>query len=226
MDNIDNNILDIAGLAGGGDYFANRSVASIHEFYLSGQIGPATDYTNWFDIIRRAHPNDVVKIHINSYGGDLFTAIQLMRALNDCQATVVTSCEGACMSAATLVYLTADSFEVSQHSMFMFHNYSSGCFGKGGEMFDQIVHEKKWAEQIMRTEYSDFLSSKEIDSILDGKDLWMDGEQVTKRLKKRAKKFLKAEKKAAKKAKKAAKASIEQDLIYDDGDDPYIEQQI
>lgn len=216
MDNIDNNVLDIESLTGGGNYFANRSVANIHEFYLSGSVGPASDYTNWFDIIRRAQRGDTIKIYINSYGGDLFTAIQLIRALNDCQGTVITSVEGACMSAATLIFLNADNFEVSQHSMFMFHNYSSGCFGKGGEMFDQIVHEKEWSEKIMRTEYEDFLTSKEIDSILANKDLWMDGEEVSNRLNKRAEKWDKADRKAIKKANKEAKrASIAQDMLYE-----------
>jgi hypothetical protein len=41
------------------------------------------------------------------------------------------------MSAATMIFLCADTYEVSEHSMFMFHNYSSATFGKGGEMFDK-----------------------------------------------------------------------------------------
>jgi ATP-dependent protease ClpP protease subunit len=193
-----NNALDIVRL-GGKNAFTNKSVAQLHDFYLVGRIGPAEEYLDWFETIRQAGENDVVKIHINSIGGDLFTAIQFLRALNDCRGSVITSVEGACMSAATLVYLCADSFEVSPHSMFMFHNYSSGCFGKGGEMFDQITHEKAWAEKIMRQEYRHFLKPKEIDKVLDGKDLWMDGEEVSKRLIKRAKAWQKLDKKAQKK---------------------------
>ena len=176
------------------DYFSDRSLARVHEFYLSGTIGSADEYVDWFDIIRHAGENDVVKVYINSYGGDLFTAIQFMRARGETQATVAVSVEGACMSAATMVFLTADMFEVSAHSMFMFHNYSGGTFGKGGEMLDQLQHERAWSEKLLREVYSDFLTDKEINSMLDNKDLWMDGDEVVKRLKAKAKKVKRSSK--------------------------------
>jgi len=96
---------------------------------------------------------------------------------------VVCSVEGMCMSAATLVFLSADMFEVTPHSMFMFHNYSGGTIGKGGEMIDQIRHERKWSERLLREVYKDFLSEAEITSILDNRDIWMDGEEVITRIK-------------------------------------------
>lgn len=170
------------------NYFHHRPVANVHEFYLSGEIKRAEEYIEWFDIIRNAGKNDVITVHINSYGGDLFTAIQMMRVLGECEGTVVTSVEGACMSAATMVFLCADGFEVSNHSMFMFHNYSGGTIGKGGEMYDNIIHERKWSENLLREIYADFLTAEEVESILNNKDIWMDGEEVIKRLESRKEK--------------------------------------
>jgi len=164
------------------NYFHHRPVANIHEFYLVGEIKRAEEYIDWFDIIRNAGKNDVVNIHINSYGGDLFTAIQMIRVLGECEGTVVCSVEGACMSAATMIFLCADGFEVSNHSMFMFHNYSGGTIGKGGEMYDNIIHERKWSENLLRQIYEGFLEEPEVESILNNKDIWMDGEEVIKRL--------------------------------------------
>jgi ATP-dependent protease ClpP protease subunit len=177
---------DLMELLTGGEkkrnYFHHRPVANIHEFYLVGEIKRADEYIDWFDIIRNAGKNDVVNIHINSYGGDLFTAIQMMRVLGECEGTVVCSVEGACMSAATMIFLCADGFEVSNHSMFMFHNYSGGTIGKGGEMYDNIIHERKWSENLLRQIYEGFLEEPEVESILNNKDIWMDGEEVIKRL--------------------------------------------
>lgn len=162
--------------------FTNRPLASIHTYYLSGEVESPEEYIEWFDQIRNAGENDVVKIHINSPGGDLFTAIQFLRVVAECQAHVVTSVEGACMSAATLVFINADSYEVSPHSVFMFHNYSSAMYGKGGELYDGIVHERKWSERLLREVYEGFLTEEEIVAILDNKDIWMDGEEVAKRI--------------------------------------------
>jgi ATP-dependent protease ClpP protease subunit len=163
-------------------YFPSKPIAQLHEFYLTGEIGPADDYVEWFDAIRHATENDTIKIYINSHGGDLFTAIQFMRVLAETNAAVICSVEGSCMSAATMVFLCADKFEVTPHSVFMFHNYSGGTIGKGGEMIDQLQHERKWSERLMREIYSGFLTQEEIKSMLDNKDFWMDGEEVVKRL--------------------------------------------
>lgn len=169
--------------------FVNKSINSLHSFYLSGSIEEPSEYVAWFEIMRNAGENDVIQIHINSYGGDLFTAIQFLRAIADTQAHVICSVEGACMSAATMIFLCADTFEVSEHSMFMFHNYSSMTHGKGGEMYDNIVHERKWSEHLLKRIYDGFLRDDEIASLLDNKDIWMDGHEVLKRLAERQKKY-------------------------------------
>lgn len=169
-------------------YFPPKAVSQIHEFYLAGEIGPSEDYLEWFDTIRHASETDAVKIYINSFGGDLFTAIQFLRVLSDTPATVICSVEGACMSAATMLFMCADHFEVTPHSVFMFHNYSGGAIGKGGEMIDQLQHERKWSERLMKEIYKDFMTNDEIKAMLDNKDIWMDGEEVVKRLQARIQK--------------------------------------
>lgn len=187
--------------------FVNKSINQLHSFYLSGNIEDPSEYVAWFELMRNAGEHDVIQLHINSYGGDLFTAIQFMRAIADTQAHVICSVEGACMSAATMIFLCADTYEVSEHSMFMFHNYSSATFGKGGEMFDNIIHERKWSEHLLNRVYDGFLNKEEIASLLHNKDIWMDGEEVLKRLNERQKKFEKQAKENAKKlqSKPAAK---------------------
>lgn len=171
-----------------------KQAVNIHEFYLSGDVESSEQYIEWFDIIRSASSNDIIKIYINSPGGDLFTAIQFLRVLQDTEGQIVISVEGACMSAATLIFMTGHQYEISPHSMFMFHNYSSGVMGKGGEMYDRLQHERTWSEKLFQDVYADFLTEREIKQILDNKDLWMDGDEVIKRLKKKIKKHEKVDK--------------------------------
>jgi ATP-dependent protease ClpP protease subunit len=161
-----------------------KSGSAIYEFYLSGCITGPEDYIEWFNTIRSAGPQDEVKIYINSSGGDLNTALQFMRVLSETQATVICSVEGSCMSAATMIFLCADVFEVTPHSLFMFHNYSGGIFGKGGEIYDQAVFEREWSKQFLQHIYKNFLTSKEIDSLLENKDLWLHSEEVSNRVEK------------------------------------------
>lgn len=166
------------------NYFSN-SIGRLHDFYLTGTIGPAEDYLAWFQTIRNAGETDVVVIHINSYGGDMMTAIQLMQAIGESDATILCSVEGACMSAATIVFLSGDQYQINEFSMFMFHNYSGMAMGKGGEMYDAISHERVWSDNLLRKVYDGFLTKKELNTIMENKDIWMNADEVIKRLEKR-----------------------------------------
>lgn len=159
-----------------------RSKGNQFDFYLSGPIVEAQEYIEWFDIIRNASPADTIKIHINSPGGDLDTAIQFLRVMAESDAEIICSVEGSCMSAATMIFLQADDFEVTPHSLFMFHNYSGGTFGKGGEMYAKLNFERSWSEKFMQQVYSGFLTEEEIQSMLHNNDIWMTSEEVVTRL--------------------------------------------
>lgn len=162
-----------------------KNIATLYEYYISGAITGPEDYVHIFDQIRHAREDDDVKIYINSYGGDMSTAIQFMRVLSETNATVTCSVEGMCASAATLIFLNAHIFEVTPHSSFMIHTFSGGTYGKGVEQYAQVAHEKKWSEKLFKEVYEDFLSTKEIEEVLAGRDLWLEIEEVADRMNKR-----------------------------------------
>tara|TARA_B100000941_G_C28495266_1_gene550513 strand:+ start:211 stop:804 length:594 start_codon:yes stop_codon:yes gene_type:complete len=164
-----------------------RPVARIFDFYLSGEIKEARDYQDWTQIMRTATENDAIVIHINSPGGEMFSAIQIMRAMAESPATIIASVEGMCMSAATLIFLSAEVCEISDHSHFMFHTYSSGNWGKGHEQLEQTLADDKWARNLFTSVYKNFLTATEITDVVKGRDLWMDSKEVSKRLEARNK---------------------------------------
>ena len=172
-------ILDIIDTS---ESFITKPLGNLYTVYLSGMIDEPKCYTKVFEMIRNAEEHDIIKLHINSEGGHLFTAIQFIRAMTESSATIVASAEGMCMSAATMIFLSADNFEISEHCMFMFHNYSGGTFGKGGEMYDQLIKERKWSEKIINKIYKGFLTDEEIKSIMNNRDIWMEGDEVKMRL--------------------------------------------
>lgn len=164
-----------------------KTIGHLYEFYISGEIEDPECYIDMFDIARHAQHTDTLKFYLNSCGGNLFTAIQFLRVLMETEAHVVVSIEGAAMSAATLLFLAADSVEITPYSSIMFHDYSGGMWGKGGDMNRQMIHERKWSETLFKEIYEDFLTPTEIDSMLDGKELWMDSDEVLKRMETRSK---------------------------------------
>lgn len=174
-------------ILGGTKRIPPKVLSRMEEFYVSGPITGPENYVEDFNTIRHMGPDDVVKIYLNSCGGYLSTAIQYMRVLAETEALVIVSVEGDCMSAATMLFLVADQWEVTPHSSFMIHNYSGGTGGKGHEMYGQVQYERKWSEKLLREVYEHFLTEAEITSVLDGKDLWMDVDELVDRMEKRSK---------------------------------------
>lgn len=168
----------------GNSSFTNKPHNKTHEFYITGSIKDASEYVEWYNTIRHAREDDVIKVFINSYGGDLFAAIQLVNALQSTKAKIEMHIEGACLSAATVIFLQGDEFHIHPYSTFMIHNYYGGAFGKGNEMFEQIAFERDWSENLFRDVYKDFLSDEEITNVLNGKDIWMTPREVKERIEK------------------------------------------
>lgn len=166
--------------------FANE-YGSVMDFYLLGSIGEASEYIDWFQKIRSARQTDLINIHINCPGGNLFTTVQFLQVLEECKAHLTMNVSGACMSAATLIFLQGDDFVINEHSAFLFHNYSGGMIGKGGEMYSNVVHDRKWSEKLFSSQYQDFLTTEEISQLVDDKDIWMDANTVVERLQARGK---------------------------------------
>lgn len=83
-----------------------------------------------------------------------------------------------------MIFLTGHVLEVTPHSIFMFHNYSGGSFGKGGEMIDQLSFEREWSKRLLHEVYDGFFSDAEIESMLHNRDIWMHADEVLERAQK------------------------------------------
>jgi len=172
-------------------------------FYLSDAIGHPNFYTDMVHRIRSATPNDIIYIHLNTPGGNLDTGVQIINAIRSTAAKVVTVLDGKAYSLGTLIFLAGHEFHVCDDCTMMFHNYSSGLYGKGNEQLAEVTAAAKWFSKLMRHICYPFLSKEEITSIEKGEDMWMDSDEVRKRLKNMIK-ILQAE--HEKKPKRAAQA--------------------
>ena len=99
-------------------------------------------------------------------------------------AKIVIYIEGACMSAATVVMMTADEIEFCPWSSIMIHAYSGGDIGKYQEIQSASQFHREWFSNFMNDVYGDFLTKKELAQVLGGKDLWLNADDAMNRFKK------------------------------------------
>jgi ATP-dependent protease ClpP protease subunit len=194
--------------------------AQHYHFYLSEEIGDPNLYADMIHKISAATANDTVFIHLNTPGGQLDTGVQIINAMQNSQAKVVTILESMAYSLGTLLFLAGDEMIVNDHCLIMFHNFKGGVIGKGNELTSQLEATIKWFSSLAKKIYLPFLTEDEFARITRGEDLWMQSPEIRKRLDKMVKADQTPVSPVPKKTKtaKAAKPEVPANEVHtDDG---------
>ena len=155
---------------------------TIYHFYITSEIGDVEHFLELIHTLKTAEPHDTVFIYLNTPGGNLRTTIQLITAMRQTNATIITCLEGEVSSAGTMIFLTGHKYLVNPNCSFMIHNYSGGILGKGQEIAAHAKFIEKYSRSLLNDIYNDFLTENEIEEVLEGRDIWLTSEQVIERL--------------------------------------------
>lgn len=155
-----------------------------HDFYVTGDIGEADDYLGMFQTLATASPMDVIYIHLNTHGGDFYTACQIAVEIQRSNAGAIIACaDGLVASAGTIIFLACDNWVVSEFSQFLFHTSSGGSYGKLPDSKKSILAHEEHINRVSSIIYQPFFDAEEIDSIINkNQDYWLTPDQVLDRL--------------------------------------------
>jgi ATP-dependent protease ClpP protease subunit len=162
--------------------FKRNIPVSVYDFYIIDEIKEPDRYLELIHTLKTADPHDTIFIYLNTVGGDLYTTIQILAAMNGSHAKIITCLEGQACSAGTFIFLKGDTKLVSPHSTFMIHNYSQATSGKGNEVVQHVNYMGDYYKQLASDIYGDFLTKEEIEVVVNGDDLWMGSHEVIRRL--------------------------------------------
>lgn len=150
---------------------------------LARTITEPDDFAEEFAALASAREHDLVKMDILSPGGSIDTCIMFRRAMAACDAHITGWIGPTCASAASAIALQCDSWEVDDMSAFMIHTGSFGVgHGKARDTEAATMHTIRQVEKFIRLVYTGFLSEAEIERVLDGKDLYFEGDDLIARL--------------------------------------------
>ena len=87
-------------------------------------------------IVRQLKELDVdeIKVHINSYGGDVAEGLAIYNVLREHKAQIVTICDGFACSAASVVFMAGDKRVMQPASLLMIHNAWTIAMGNAEEL--------------------------------------------------------------------------------------------
>lgn len=163
-------------------YFESTRVNRCIKVHLDENIKEPRYYRTVLQGIDSLGEGDVVLLSINSYGGQLDGAIAIINAIQNTDADVHASIEGVAASAASLIALAAPSISVSPYATMMVHSATFGSFGKQSDVISHASFVDKQVRGLMNSVYKDFLTDKELEEVIMGKELWFDAEEIVRRL--------------------------------------------
>lgn len=163
-------------------HFRQIVPVQIHHFYIVDEIREVDAYINMINTLKTSEQHDTIFIYLNTPGGNLLTTLQIMAAIKQSAATVVTCMEGQVASAGTMIFLTGHRHIVGPNTIFMAHNYSALSAGKGYEIKTRQKFDEQYFLELVKDVYAGFLTEEEIVSIMEDRDVWLNATEVVKRL--------------------------------------------
>lgn len=127
-------------------------------------------------------PPDIY-LHINSYGGSIFSAFSTIDTIRNSKIKITTIVEGCAASAATLISIVGHKRQIMPHAYMLIHQLSSFIWGKMSEIEDEYKNLKKLMSMIKRiyNEYTNvkLTGKKSLESCLKH-DIWWDAKECLK----------------------------------------------
>ena len=77
---------------------------------------------------------DEIRVHINSYGGDVAEGLAIYNVLREHKAKITTICDGFACSAASVVFMAGDKRVMQPASLLMIHNAWTVAMGNAAEL--------------------------------------------------------------------------------------------
>ncbi len=119
-------------------------------------------------------------LHINSYGGSLFTAFSVADQIALLKTPVYSVVEGICASAATLISLSCTKRYILPNSFMLIHQLSSFMWGTHEQFKDEMEVQNKLMTRLINF-YTTRSKAKEDElRAMLTRDYWMDADEALK----------------------------------------------
>ena len=118
-----------------------------------------------------------IYLHINSYGGCIFSAMAVIDTIKNSRVPIVSIVEGNAASAATMISMVCNKRYITKNSFMLIHQLSSVSSGKYEALKDEFLNDTKLMELIYKL-YSEHttMSDKKIKNVLT-RDIWWTSDE-------------------------------------------------
>lgn len=149
-------------------------------------IEHVSQFSTAVHVLNNAKEEDDVEIRLsNCPGGLVDGADTLLHAISKTPAHVHCIATGGVHSMGSQILLAVDSFELSEGFNSLVHAGYSGAGGTISEYHTKSKFDLDFRTRQFKSAYQGFLTDAEVESVLAGTDIWLDGSAWMERAQKR-----------------------------------------
>lgn len=159
--------------------------SKITHFYLNGTIQQSSVwYFPALHLFNTASEYDVIYLHLNTIGGALAETVQLLNAINTCNADVHLRVEGECSSAGSMIAFGGKykSIQIGDMTAFLFHTSTAGKYERIDIAKAYLKGIEKWSNLINRQCYQGILTEEELTRLEEGDEIYLLAPEIKSRL--------------------------------------------
>jgi len=157
------------------DMFHQLPEIVTHKLYIGDFMERGKGFYKIINRLQEADLNDVLELHVSSYGGAVAENIQLYNLINSMYSTRCTTYLNHGYSAGAMTFMMGQNRIIYKHSDIMFHFFSGGERGKGSDMIASLNHSIKSISSYYTTILRDFFSPEDLELMIHhGREFWMD----------------------------------------------------
>ena len=152
---------------------------------IIGPISNLVEYTLLIQVLDRATPGQVVRLILDTQGGQVDTAVAIANAIRRSKATVIGIANGQVMSSAsTFIFPACHKFEIRRGAIFMFHSSTHNQSGKSMVIRDYAITIIDYLKQCLQMVVDlGLLEPSELEQIIEKKaTIFLPGEIVKSRM--------------------------------------------
>lgn len=151
-----------------------------HYISIDEQFVEPKQYRKVLKLLRECSIEDTVVFDINTEGGDLAAAIQLINEIQLCKAKCIARISNA-YSAGSILALSCDEILTMPFATFMIHTVTWSGWNEDEEMPKYFI--EKWTRSVLFEIYRNFLTEEEIEDIqLKNREIWLTKDELDARL--------------------------------------------
>jgi len=121
-----------------GTYLRENGMLYLNDKFDKETIHPLVVQIHEYNLMPKELQPEEIWLHINSPGGTVFWAWQLIDAMKSSKIPVVTIAQGLAASCGVLTLMAGDRRVATHNTSIMSHTYAWGSQGKEGELYAKI----------------------------------------------------------------------------------------